>query len=1405
MKNRSKVVGISIGVLGLCLMILAVGLLIFVNTDQFRHILLNKINASIAGNLAVGRHDISFIKGRVALQNVTLEAAPGNRLATLEYLRVDIAFLPLLTRTLFIESMTLERPDIQIKMDKNGVVDILEAFKVPSKPQKVQTQQPSSTPFDVIAQDIRITNGACDITLEPDNLHADLEHITLQAKADLLKKTGRIELKIEDTALTYGARHLDINPVTLSVMLPEGRPASVAFKAKTDAAEIALNGDVSQDFHNPSLNLDLTFDVSLSELKNFMPLPAEFSGKTNGVLTVRGPWRDPDADLRLNYSGGALAGYPVDGLRTDLRLKNRQLLVQQLEFLAGAGAVSLAGNVDLQDVLPEGLFSSQVHLDNIRYAMEAGVKHVDVAFLNNTTHGVNGFLTSTVVFKGDGIDLKKLSLSTTMETLLEAFFVEGMQHPIDLKIDASASMEAGVIDSNRITILAAGTRLNARGVFDLSSEHFQGDLTAATENIEKPLSLLGMTGNSGACTINADVSGSLTQADIRFQMNGKNMQFSGLRLGDVDLAANLNPDGLLNITSLKLVNQGTNAQGNGTVQVFEEKFQLHPTMPLEAKLKIAGLKSQHFLDDATVDGSFEGEIRIGGNVRSLQASTVMSGKNVAYAEIPLGDLLAHLRLFDGKLLLDQFQLESETASVDLKGEIQIFEPNSWQPLKDIVLNLDLKGDAVSLEDYLPDITGNLHLDAHLEGPVSRLQGQGSLKGDHLDLMGQPLEKMSLDMELKDNRLHMLSSQAALETDSVVNGSGWIGFDGSYSIDLHTTGLRLNSIARIQEMKIVAGKVDFHLRGDGNVKNPSIFGDLYAREVLVNNQKMDDFDFQINLAQNQLTMKGHQTFELELAYHLLNKDFFIDLLFSDTDITPFFLTTGYNDFGGRLNGKMVAKGNMDALDSSEVSLNFSDMSLTYRGVSFVKTSSLQGNLKDQHLSIPEFDLNVLESGRLKVKGNGTLDGYFDLTADGNIPMEAAIPLLKGVSSLEGNIDIHAEMKGSVSEPDVSAEIVLHDVGCTLPQLDPYFKDINGKLQLTSSQLSIENIIGKFDSGLFQVNGNMALENLRPGRMQLNLNLNEMPIIVPGTMDVFVNADLSASGTMENILIEGDIVMLEGVYYKKVRTSLLESMKEQTRTIEGPSRQRNKLFFNKLAYNIRLKYREPFIVDNDMAYLEIHPDLVLSGTWDAPVITGTAKIHEGTIFFQSKSFVVEKGFVSFSDPYKIAAEVDIVGSMKIRNWQIFLTVRGPPKKLIVELSSTPSEEDADILSLLVFGKTTYEMRSGDVANSDSTQALLAQLAASSFGGDIKKTTGLDYLEVTTREGEEENDPDIVDLTVGKDLTERMALKYTVGSGRGGYHQRASTEYKLVEHILLSGFQDIEGSYGGEIIFRIEFNPF
>jgi translocation and assembly module TamB len=301
---------------------------------------------------------------------------------------------------------------------------------------------------------------------------------------------------------------------------------------------------------------------------------------------------------------------------------------------------------------------------------------------------------------------------------------------------------------------------------------------------------------------------------------------------------------------------------------------------------------------------------------------------------------------------------------------------------------------------------------------------------------------------------------------------------------------------------------------------------------------------------------------------------------------------------------------------------------------------------------------------------------------------------------------------------------------------------------------------------------------------------------------IDTDLSVSGTLENLLIEGDIVMLEGIYYKSVMASLLQKVKEEKRAGNLPGSKTGHSFLDQIRTDIKLRYREPFIVDNDMGQMEIHPDLALSGTLSAPVITGIAEIKSGTVTFQNRTFVVKRGTISFLNPYKIEPEINITCGVEIRQWDITLVVTGTPDKLVVELSSTPPEAGADLMSLIVSGKTTDEMGSGGTSDADSPEVLMAQLIATSFGGDIEKSTGLDYLEVETTTDEMQRDSETTRLTIGKDLTDRMAIKYAIGTGKSGYTQRAITEYKLIEYFLLSGFQDIEGNYGGEIIFRIEF---
>jgi autotransporter translocation and assembly factor TamB len=445
---------------------------------------------------------------------------------------------------------------------------------------------------------------------------------------------------------------------------------------------------------------------------------------------------------------------------------------------------------------------------------------------------------------------------------------------------------------------------------------------------------------------------------------------------------------------------------------------------------------------------------------------------------------------------------------------------------------------------------------------------------------------------------------------------------------------------------------------------------------------------------------------------------------------------------------------------------------------------------------------LRSGQLRLEGKGNLDGDYRLAAKGEFPVAAAGVFFKDVPNIEGYVSVQVEVKGSGGLPELSGEIVLRDLGYNLPQIDQTLAEISGKIRLTSSLVTVEDVTGRLGSGIFRISGEVELEEFRPGTIQLALKGEKLPIQVPDTMDVRVDADLLATGTVEGLTVRGDIILLESLYYKDVKINLARLVQDKRQNGASSAVESEQTFFDRIRYNIQLKYREPFIVDNNIAYLEIIPDLVISGTRGAPVITGVAKVQAGTLNYQNRAFVVERGIVTFDNPYAIEPQIDIMGEVQVRHWRILLTLSGPPDQLNVALTSTPAEEDGDILSLIVFGKTTTEISGGESGAFDSAESMLAQLVASSYGEDIKKTTGLDYLEVETEKDEEEEDPNAVKVTMGKDLTERMTLKYTFGSGADSYSQGASMEYRLIEHILLSGFQNTRGNYGGEIIFRVEF---
>ena len=81
------------------------------------------------------------------------------------------------------------------------------------------------------------------------------------------------------------------------------------------------------------------------------------------------------------------------------------------------------------------------------------------------------------------------------------------------------------------------------------------------------------------------------------------------------------------------------------------------------------------------------------------------------------------------------------------------------------------------------------------------------------------------------------------------------------------------------------------------------------------------------------------------------------------------------------------------------------------------------------------------------------------------------------------------------------------------------------------------------------------------------------------------------------------------------------------------------------------------------------------------------------------------------------------------------------------------------------------------------------------------GWDTIEVD-KVADSDADRDNTRVTIGRNLSERMTLRYGVEAKEGELVRKTIAEFQLLERVLLSGFQDSRGIYGGALVFRIEF---
>ncbi len=807
-------------------------------------------------------------------------------------------------------------------------------------------------------------------------------------------------------------------------------------------------------------------------------------------------------------------------------------------------------------------------------------------------------------------------------------------------------------------------------------------------------------------------------------------------------------------------------------------------------------------------GSVSGQLSAAGDINQLKAHMNLNGKNVSLAGVQAGDILMDIRLQNGIVHVDEARLQNRKSVLAVNGHAALFEPGQMALKNNPEFQLEIDGESIDLENFVSrmnnELKGRFDIDAALSGSLKSPTGNIHINGRDIDLGVQKISEVNLVSEIKEGKIWLNPLQIAVDQEEIIEATGWVSLDKTYEIAITSPGISLNMIDGISESEIdVQGKISLNISGKGGFDNPEIHGDIEARELHMIGKPFPDVQIHVELENYLAKISGNSGFNIEGFFDLKKKAFSAAVVFKDTDLAPCLNLAGHEDLNGTLTGKIEAAGNISAIQNIQGAVDIQYLKIFLQEKELIFGENIQATLKNKHMSFSGARLSLFNTGFLEINGNADLNGEMAIGIKGDIPLDVIQAFVDEPADIHGAVEFSAGVSGSASAPAIQGDILFKSVECTLPNSSQQLKGLNGHVAVSPEKIEIKTIDGKIDRGSFHISGEMSMDHFRPTKINVALNTTVLPIQIPEMMDMMVNSEIKVVGNAKKSLIQGDIVILDGMYYKDVELSLIKLVGQRRREIAF-SAEKSELpeFLSNMGLDISIKRRNPFFVENNMAEMEIHPDLRITGDMQQPVISGRAEVMSGEIYFQKKIFEIKKGVIDFINPYKNEPSIEIISETQIREWLITLEISGTPDQLQIIVTSEPNLEDSDILSLLAVGKTYEELIKGESASNMSTTQMLAEFAVSTFGDDIKKSTGLDILAMETIAPEDSELSDTIKVTIGKELSRRMTMKYAVESDGSDIVQKAIAEYKLFEHILAEGFQGSDGSHGGELLFRLEF---
>jgi hypothetical protein len=1455
---KKKICISAAAVLG-CFAVLLLGLYGYSRTDHAKNLVVEKINAAIPGTLTAQSMDILTPGAFVHLQDIQFLDRNNNTCLALDSLVLDIRFSALFQKVLEIRNVHIDRPRVHMIADDAGRINILDALGITddaAADAKTDDDRPGSgIPFNLKITKAQITDGSL-VFSDPDNT-ISVESINVAVSdADLARQSANLSAQISGVDISAAGNTIDIRSLALSGNIREKNRADFTIDLDSDLCVLKAEGSVDDIFQAPKMLFELDAAVHLAAVPRVSPGILDLGGTVDVTINGRGFVNNPvvqiqitGQDLRMDQT------IQNSDLSLSAELDNQVFSIEKGQVNLLGMRIDLTGSTNLKSIFPEGFLHPAHDPDTLTYEITFNQQEGDLTNLHPWLPEFSGQFSSSgrVAGKGNTLDADLEILSQELHAVTRALGISPVKGGVAVLVHA-----AGPVTGLDITATVAGKNLEAAGIF-LDTIDAEGNMTRSGQ-IEITRLLVQAPGMELTASGTADIfdAGFTPKNMIRTSVKtagqmhpkkflahadlGIDLEYLDSKIAfdldtrlDYTMGSTLDTAGIQTMTipaqkigaQIDLNEKNISVSIENMARVFaaldmakgsykaDLDFSRSDFGPLLSAAGITGIHGSidgyiraagrlpadlppSFADQLdALQGSLTVDADVGGTVDTPVFNAVMDLSDLAWhlpsPKIAVSDLTGRIIVSPDHIRIQNLKTRLNDGRVSVNGEADFY--------RNILQSCQL---ALQVQDIdIPVASGSktteqvriFHLESDLalalQPPGLNLQKSTGSHG-----LSIPVKQMSALIDLGKTRIELLAG------DVINIRSGLDLKNSDYDLDLSFDNTLVAPFLLAAGFTGTAGTLTGHVTSRGNIAAlvpadiretaKQAEGTLSITAGMQGDMEKnpDQMDMALTLSGKGITLPVSSTPKK-------SETLLLEILESSLDIRLNYAKSAASAASAGTIPVKTIQALLDLNQSDDAGHKRLDLSATLD-----RTTDLAASF------FPDtsvFDVDLTFTGTQLDRFLETA-GIYGVTAmvsghvlsRGRVNMVLPPQISEQLKPAEGSIRLDADIGGTFSRPELDARLFLTGLHYPVPEINLAVSNLTGSVHLSNDHVTIENLKADLGQGGMEISGDLALENFHPVSGQATLTAENIAISLEDTAEIVFNTDLTFSGTREKSALFGTVLLITGEYYKDFAFGLAQALesRKMTTTVKGTATEPGIPMIENTVLDIDVDYKDPFVLDNNLAFIMVEPDIKISGTIKHPVVTGRAQIVEGTVVYQKRQFEIQTGVIDFVDPFKTDPQITLHATTSIRKWTIHMDISGKTDNLRFRLYSNPAETHEDILSLLVLGKTTKELGQGG----GSYTGFFTDKASEMVSQGVESSTPLDTFKLGYDDADEQGSN--VSVTMGKQLSERLKVIYSMQIKEEGTVHTNAAEYKMLENVLLRAFNDSKGNSGMEVTLTLEF---